>query len=107
VPLERTGSAVADAFTVVECRTDPVANPYFEKWRADHDAAAYATAYAAFVRGFTESSLRTNLFAPGSHGKKVDDLVDEFFARLTTRFAADPERDRFEDWTLTVVLARR
>ena len=25
----------------------------------------YATAYAAFVRGFTESSLRTNLFAPG------------------------------------------
>jgi cyclopropane-fatty-acyl-phospholipid synthase len=117
-PLERAGTPVADAFTVVECRTDPVANPYYEKWRSDHDAAAYAAAYAAFVRGFTESSLRTNLFAPGlfapgsrgkpaSHGKKVDDLVDEFFDRLTARFAADPERDRFEDWTLTVVLARR
>ena len=32
--------------------------------------------------------------------------LDEFFTRLTTRFRADPERDRFDDWTLTVVLAR-
>jgi hypothetical protein len=28
------------------------------------------------------------------------------FRRLTARFAADPERDPFEDWTLTVVLIR-
>ena len=106
-PLDRSGSAVADAFTVVECRTDPVANPYLEQWHADGDAEAYAKSYAAFVRGFTESSLRTNLFGPGSRGKNVDDLTDEFFARLTARFATDPERDRFEDWTLTVVLERR
>ena len=106
-PLERTGSALADSFTVVECRTDPVANPYLDQWRADGDAPAYAKSYAAFVRGFTESSLRTNLFGPGSRGKSVDELTDEFFARLTTRFAADPERDRFEDWTLTVVLEHR
>ncbi len=90
-------------FTEVECRTDPVANPYFTQWQADGDAAAYATAYAAFVRGFTESSLREHLFA-GEHD--VDGAIDEYFARLTTRFRADPERDRFEDWTLTVVLAR-
>ena len=44
---------------------------------------------------------------PGSRGKSVDELTDEFFTRLTARFAADPERDRFEDWTLTVVLERR
>jgi SAM dependent carboxyl methyltransferase len=106
-PLERSGSTLAGSFTVVECRTDPVANPYLDQWRADGDAQTYAKSYAAFVRGFTESSLHTNLFAPGSQGKSVDDLVDEFFARLAARFAADPERDRFEDWTLTVVLERR
>jgi hypothetical protein len=36
----------------------------------------------------------------------ADAAVDEFFTRLTARFEADPERDRFDDWTLTVVLAR-
>ena len=106
-PIERAGSPVADAFDVIECRTDPVPNPYFTKWQTDGDATAYANAYAAFVRGFTESSLRDNLFTPGAQGADVDGLVDDFFARLTARFAADPERDRFEDWTLTVVLARR
>ena len=105
-PLARADSPVHDAFTVIECRTDPVANPYFTKWLADHDAAAYARAYAAFVRGFTESSLRDHLFGPGTTGTDVDAAVDEFFTRLTARFEADPERDRFDDWTLTVVLAR-
>jgi hypothetical protein len=97
---------VHDAFTVIACRTDPVANPYLTKWLTDHDAAAYARAYAAFVRGFTESSLRDHLFGPGTPGTDVDAAVDEFFTRLTARFEADPERDRFDDWTLTVVLAR-
>jgi hypothetical protein len=105
-PLARVDSPVHDAFTVIECRTDPVANPYFTKWRADHDNAAYARAYPAFVRGFTESSLREHLFVPDATNTDVDAAVDEFFTRLTARFEADPERDRFDDWTLTVVLAR-
>jgi hypothetical protein len=105
-PLSRAGSPVAGLFTEVECRTDAVPNPYFTKWQADGDASAYATAYAAFVRGFTESSLRDHLFAPGVRGTTVDAALDDFFARLAARFRADPERDQFEDWTLTVVLAR-
>ncbi len=105
-PLLRADSPVHEAFTEVECRTDPVPNPYFTKWRSDHDAAAYATSYAAFVRGFTESSLREHLFGPGTSSGSVDAALDQYFARLTARFEADPERDRFEDWTLTVVLAR-
>ena len=64
-PLARADSPVHDAFTEIECRTDPVANPYFTKWLSDHDSAAYAASYAAFVRGFTESSLREHLFGPG------------------------------------------
>jgi cyclopropane-fatty-acyl-phospholipid synthase len=104
-PLEE--APLCDQFEVVECRTDPVANPYLSKWRQDRDAEAYADAYAAFVRGFTESTLRTNLFGPGALGASPDDRLEEFFTRLTARFAADPERDPFEDWTLTVVLSRR
>jgi hypothetical protein len=104
-PLERPGQ-LADAFRVEIVRTDPVANPYLDQWRADGDAAAYGRNYAAFVRGFTESSLRANLFAPGGHGE-IDALLDDYFGGLERRFAADPEADAFEDWTLTVVLTRR
>jgi hypothetical protein len=107
-PLRRAGSPVAEAFEVVACRTDPVANPYLQQWRADGDAEAYGRSYAAFVRAFTESSLRDGLFAPGAlGGRRPADLLDDYFARLAERFAADPERDRFEDWTLTAVLQRR
>ena len=96
-----------DNFEVLDCRTDRVANPYLEQWRTDGDAAAYGRAYSAFVRAFTESSLRDHLFGPGARGGDTDALLDDYFERLTERFAADPERDPFEDWTLTVVLARR
>lgn len=105
-PLACADSPVHDAFTEIECRTDAVANPYFTKWLSDHDSAAYASSYAAFVRGFTESSLREHLFGPGLNGTDLDIAIGQYFTRLTARFAADPERDRFEDWTLTVVLAR-
>jgi hypothetical protein len=33
-------------------------------------------------------------------------VADDYYSRLTERFAADPQRSRFEDWTLTVVLTR-
>jgi cyclopropane-fatty-acyl-phospholipid synthase len=105
-PLTRRGSPAAGMFTEVVCRTDPVPNPYLTKWMSDHDDAAYARAYAAFVRGFTESSLRDQLFVPGAPAGEAEDALGEFFRRLTARFAADPERDPFEDWTLTVVLTR-
>ena len=92
-------------FHEVECRTDPVANPYLERWHADGDAARYGADATAFVRGFTESSLRSHLFTSAT--TDPDAAVDEYFRRLAARFRADPERDRFDDWTLTVVLEPR
>jgi cyclopropane-fatty-acyl-phospholipid synthase len=106
-PYAAAGSPLHDAFTEVECRTDRVANPYFTKWQQDGDAEAYARSYVAFVRGFTESSLRDHLFTPGAIDGNVDGALDEFFDRLRARFAADPTRDKFDDWTLTVLLSRR
>ena len=107
-PLERSDSALADAFTIETIRTDAVPNPYLDRWRADHDNAAYGRSYASFARGFTESSLRDHLFEPGvTAGNDPEKVLDDYFARLAARFAADPEADAFEDWTLTVVLMRR
>jgi hypothetical protein len=90
-------------FSEIECRTDAVPNPYFTQWQADGDAAHYAETYTAFVRGFTESSLRNQLFEAVEDPERA---LAEFFERLSRRFRADPERDRFDDWTLTVLLAR-
>jgi cyclopropane-fatty-acyl-phospholipid synthase len=106
-PLEGPDAPLRSLFELIECRTDPVANPYLDKWRGDHDADAYGRAYSGFVRAFTESNLRQHLFEPGAKDGDVDALLDRYFTLLAQRFAADPERDRFEDWTLTVVLARR
>jgi hypothetical protein len=106
-PFEGQDATLRDLFELIECRTDPVANPYLQQWRTDRDSAAYGRAYSAFVRAFTESNLREHLFARGRDGAEADAVLDDYFARLARRFAADPERDRFEDWTLTVVLARR
>ncbi len=92
------------AFTIDDIRVDPVPNPYLEAWRQDGDSARYAADYAAFVRGFTESNLRLHLFDDAD--PDADPLVEEYFSRLEARFRSDPKADRFEDWTLTVVLAR-
>jgi SAM dependent carboxyl methyltransferase len=106
-PLDQQGSPLREAFELIECRTDPVPNPYVDRWRSDHDAAGYGHAYGGFARAFTESNMREHLFGPGTRGENPDALLDRYFARLTERFAADPERDAFEDWTLTVLLGRR
>jgi hypothetical protein len=106
-PLEGSSAPLRDQFEVLECRTDPVANPYLDQWRSDGDAAVYGRSYSAFVRAFTESSLRDHLFVPGARSGDANALLDEYFDRLAQRFATDPERDAFEDWTLTVALARR
>jgi SAM dependent carboxyl methyltransferase len=106
-PLLGDSAPLRDTFEVLVCQTDAVANPYLAAWHADGDAEAYGRAYSAFVRAFAESSLRENLFVPGTRTGDPEALLDDYFMRLTDRFAANPERDRFEDWTLTVVLARR
>ena len=91
----RRDSDLAAAFTVIEARTDPVANPYLTAWKADGDAAAYGKAYATFVRGFTESSFREHLFTPGAVGQ-VEQRIDEYFARLEhgSRPTPRPTRSR-------------
>jgi len=105
-PLD-AGSVLAEAFEACSADIDEVANPYWEMLQRDGDRAAYAAAYTAFVRAFSESTMTTHLFEPGARGIDSDKLCDEYFARFEAASAADPDAGRYEAWILRLVLARR
>jgi cyclopropane-fatty-acyl-phospholipid synthase len=88
-------------------RIEEVANPYWEMLERDGDRKAYAQAYTAFVRAFSESTMTTNLFEPGAKGADPKALSDEYFARFEAASADDPEAGRYEAWILRLVLVRR
>ena len=85
-PIDDADSPLARCFTVEVARVDPVANPYLDRWHDDHDADAYGTSYAAFVRGFTESNLRQHLFDPGTRKGTAQEAIDDYFALARTTF---------------------
>jgi SAM dependent carboxyl methyltransferase len=103
----RDGGELAGALDVASAHVDEVPNPYWEQLKRDGDRDAYAAAYTAFVRAFSEATLKTHLFEPGARGTEPDALCDEFFARFQAATAADPEAGRYEAWILRVVFARR
>lgn len=106
-PLEREGD-LKTAFEIVELEAELIANPYVESWRRDRDDSAYAKAYAAFARGFAESSFRNGLFNPcANQNNDADALADMFFTRLEDLFRAEPERHVFDNHSMTLVLRRR
>ena len=102
----RPGGALADAFEVSSAHLEEVANPYWEMLERDGDRDAYAAAYTAFVRAFSESTLTSHLFEPGALQIAPGKLCDEFFSRFQAASAADPEAGRYEAWILRLVLAR-
>jgi hypothetical protein len=105
-PME-PGGPLAARFEVVAADSQEVANPYWEMLERSGDREAYASAYAAFVRAFSESALERGLFAPGAVGVEPKALGEEFFAAFERATAADPEAGRYEAYVLTVILARR
>jgi hypothetical protein len=105
-PLERPGSPVAGRFRAERISVEPVPNPYLVALERGGDRRGYAERYVAFVRAFTESTLRRALFEPGTTGQPVDALADRFYRELRRRTAEDPPWSVFEDWTLTVALTR-
>ena len=83
-----------------------VPNPYLDALHQRGDQQDYAKRYVAFLRAFTESTLRRALFEPGAVGEPVDGTTDRFYTELQRRTAADPQWSVFEDWTLTIALTR-
>lgn len=105
-PLDRPDSPVFGSFRADIATVDPVPNPYFEGYAKTGDAQTYAEHYVAFVRAFSESTIRNGLLRPGVAADSLDAAVDDFYAELQRRTALDPEWSKFEDWTLTVALTR-
>jgi cyclopropane-fatty-acyl-phospholipid synthase len=105
-PLERPDSPLATRFRADVVSVQRVPNPYLDALRKHGDEQDYAKRYVAFVRAFTESTLRRALFEPGSDGEPMDGTADRFYTDLQRQTAADPQWSVFEDWTLTVALTR-
>jgi hypothetical protein len=72
------------------------------------DPAAYARLYTGYIRGFGESTLRLHLFSSSAKAPaQVDVLTEDFFARLTRYYQAEPGRYASETMMATLVLRRR
>lgn len=100
------GGPLAGELTEVSSAMAEVANPYWEELERSGDAKAYASAYTAFVRAFSESTLDRELFVPGAPAADPRLVRDEFFAAFERATTADPAAGRYEAHVLTVVLAR-
>lgn len=98
-----------EAFEVIEASVTPARihpNDVFEDSLSDPEA--YARLYAGYIRGFAESTLRLHLFGPSAKSAaEVDTLTEEFFARLTRCYQAEPGRHASETMIMTLVLRRR
>ena len=106
-PLEREPD-LREAFEIVELVGEVIAIPYARMLADNGDAEAYARAYAAFARGFSESAFLNGLFAPSSAGlERAQRLSGIFFDRLEALFAAEAGRHIFENHSMTLSLRRR
>lgn len=73
-----------------------------------NDPARYAALVAGLVRGFADSTLRSQLFGPSAaNAAAAGRLAEEFFGRLTGLIEAAPERYTAIYWISTLVLRRR
>jgi len=97
------------AFDIIEASVAPVPvhpNDVYEDSLGD--PAEYARRYAGYIRGFGESALRLHLFGPSAKtSAEADRLTEDFFARLTRYYQAEPGRHASETMMLTLVLRRR
>ncbi|MBA2586499.1 MAG: hypothetical protein H0U99_08450, partial [Chthoniobacterales bacterium] len=98
------GGPLAEALEVVSAETSAVANPYWEEWERNGDAAGYARSYTAFVRAFAESTLAKHLFASAQN---PEELGEEFFRRLEEAIRKEPERGKYEATILRVVMRKK
>lgn len=72
------------------------------------DPAEYARLYVGYIRGFSHSTLNTQLFRPGATGgHDATDVAREFYRRLEVLYHMQPGAHAGESWYLTVVLRKK
>ena len=102
-PLQREGSPVRGAFEVDRAEAMEVPAPFIVAFRRGGDVAAYARAYAGFLRAFSEPVVRAALDQPEGE----DGAVDCLYERMRTRLIAEPERYTWHYTVVAALLTRR
>ena len=101
--LPSTGeSGEPPAFRVDKAESRDCRVPFNEEFARNGDPRAWAESYAGFIRAFSEPVVTSGL--PNTPDRPQ--LIDELYARMAKRFAADPERYEFHFISLGVLLTR-
>ena len=102
--LPPTGeSGEPSAFRVDKAEARDCRVPFNEEFARSGDPCAWAESYAGFIRAFSEPVVTSGL--PNTPDRPQ--LVEELYARMANRFAADPERYEFHFISLGALLTRR
>jgi hypothetical protein len=101
--LEREDSPVRGMFAVERAEELEVPTPYIVAFRRGGDVAAYAGAYAGFLRAISEPVVRAALDQPLREAATVDCLYD----RVRARLLAEPERYSWRYLLVAALLTRR
>jgi SAM dependent carboxyl methyltransferase len=88
-PDAATGAS--PALRLVESQEVALSDVYWQQYEATRDAQAYAAAYTAYLRAFTEPTLFGTL-GPAQHAPGPANLADVFYQRVQERIAAEPAR---------------
>lgn len=97
VPLQR-----GDLFRVDRAETLIVPTPFEEQYREDRNAAAYASAYANFIRAISEPVTVATLAEPPQRAE----LGERIYRRVEERLQAEPERYPMVNIEVGVLLTR-
>src|SRR5262249_32404561 len=98
-------SGAGVALRLVESQEVPLSDVYWQQYEATRDAQAYAAAYAAYLRAFTEPSL-FGTAGPAQHAPGAASLADVFYQRVQERIAAEPAR-AVSHWRILLLRAAR
>ena len=101
-PLEPGTGACADLFSIDRVESYEVPVPFVEGFKQSGDAAAYANAYAHFLRAFTEPVLRHAL----RDNPKADAIVGDVYASVERLLTQHPERYQFDYVSVAALLTR-
>lgn len=100
---------LATAFEICRISVEPApdkASDIFEDYI--QEPGTYAERYVGYTRAFGDSTLRTHLFGPNcANSEQLDQLMAEFYNRLTHLYESETNKYACEVWHLIVVLRRK
>lgn len=92
--------------TVQICDETEPECPFWAALERDHNVADYATKYTGFIRGFSESSVRSGLFEAQLTRNPSSQLLDCLYERVRQLNEQQPERFRLTRTRILLLLQK-